>query len=319
MLEGNVVQQRTLADEVPPDAGVIEVRVRELSQLFDSMDPSPFHERDLDREAEEYIVGSARELPTRGPLTLVVYLDKPAGLQDEGRILREAVREHFGRKADFSRRELRQLLRRGWISLAIGLSFLAAALVGGASVVRWMGESPLATVLRESLLIGGWVAMWRPLEIFLYDWWVIRGERRLYDRLGQMPVRIVYTGSRLVRRRPWRPAARGGAPDERQAYTIRLFDEATGREVGRISEAELAFLQDALEEEGLDDHDYWINPDTVDMLERRGAPAHLISLLRAAVGDDPDGMDVAFEREGEARQSLRERRRRDGSPSQPPA
>jgi len=46
--------------------------------------------------------------------------------------------------------------------------------------------------LRESLLIGGWVAMWRPLEVFLYDWWPIRLEARLYDRLSAMPVRIVY-------------------------------------------------------------------------------------------------------------------------------
>jgi len=50
----------------------------------------------------------------------------------------------------------------------------------------------LAEVFRESLLIGGWVAMWRPLEIFLYDWWPIRAEVRLYDRLAAMPVRVVY-------------------------------------------------------------------------------------------------------------------------------
>jgi hypothetical protein len=53
-----------------------------------------------------------------------------------------------------------------------------------------MGE-----ILRESLLIGGWVAMWRPLEVFLYEWWPIRAEARLYDRLAAMPVRIAYTGA----------------------------------------------------------------------------------------------------------------------------
>jgi hypothetical protein len=49
---------------------------------------------------------------------------------------------------------------------------------------------PLGDLLRESLLIGGWVAMWRPLEIFLYDWWPIRSEVRLFDRLSTMPVQI---------------------------------------------------------------------------------------------------------------------------------
>ena len=42
------------------------------------------------------------------------------------------------------------------------------------------------------LFIGGWVSMWRPLEIFLYDWWPIREEARLSDRLAAMPVRIKY-------------------------------------------------------------------------------------------------------------------------------
>ena len=45
--------------------------------------------------------------------------------------------------------------------------------------------------LRESLVIAGWVALWRPLEIFLYDWWPIRAEAKLYDRLADMLVRVV--------------------------------------------------------------------------------------------------------------------------------
>jgi hypothetical protein len=39
-------------------------------------------------------------------------------------------------------------------------------------------------VLQQSFVIGGWVAMWRPIEVFLYDWWPIRAEARLYDRLA---------------------------------------------------------------------------------------------------------------------------------------
>jgi hypothetical protein len=47
-------------------------------------------------------------------------------------------------------------------------------------------------MVREGFLIGGWVAMWRPLEVFLYDWWPILGEVRLFDRLSGMPVHIEY-------------------------------------------------------------------------------------------------------------------------------
>ena len=52
-------------------------------------------------------------------------------------------------------------------------------------------DTRFAEVARESLLIGGWVAMWRPLEVFLYDWWPIRAEAQLFDRLSAMTVRVV--------------------------------------------------------------------------------------------------------------------------------
>jgi hypothetical protein len=51
--------------------------------------------------------------------------------------------------------------------------------------------STFGQVLHEGLAIAGWVAMWRPLEVFLYDWWPIRADARRFDRLATMPVRIV--------------------------------------------------------------------------------------------------------------------------------
>ena len=52
----------------------IEVRVRELGQIFSSLDPSPFTERDLDDDAEAYIVGWAREVDRQGPFRIIVHL-----------------------------------------------------------------------------------------------------------------------------------------------------------------------------------------------------------------------------------------------------
>jgi hypothetical protein len=96
------------------------------------------------------------------------------------------------------RRDLRRLLRRGEISLGIGVAFLAVFFILAQVLGRLMGESGLATLFREGLIIVGWVAMWRPLEIFLYDWWPIVGQRRLYDRLSGIGVRIVQNGSALI-------------------------------------------------------------------------------------------------------------------------
>jgi hypothetical protein len=170
----------------------IEVHVGELRQLFNAIDPSPFRERDLDPQAEEFIVGWGREAPHDAPLGLVVHVDRAAGPPGEPAALGDAVREFFNDRARVTRRRLRQLLRRGRTSLLIGLRVLAALFVLGDLAELALGGRRVAGLARESLLIGGWVAMWRPLEIFLYDWWPVRAEARLYDRLGAMPVRVVY-------------------------------------------------------------------------------------------------------------------------------
>jgi hypothetical protein len=184
--------QHSAGDPIPPNCQLIEVHVAELNQLFNAIDPAPFRQRDLDPDAEEFIVGWAREVPADAPLALVIHLDRPAGLPEEPAILRDAIREFFAERAQASRRRLRQLFRQGRTSLVIGIAFLAVSLLLG-DVVAWLlGERRVGELLRESFLIGGWVAMWRPMEVFLYDWWPIRAEARLADRLSGMPVRISY-------------------------------------------------------------------------------------------------------------------------------
>jgi hypothetical protein len=184
----------------PPVAGdvivtgskVIEVRVAELRQLFNAIDPSPFRERDLDPRADEFIVEWARELPRGAPLALRVHLDRAGGRADEATLLGQAIHQYFEARAAGSRRSLRELFRRGRISLVIALAFLGASLALS-DFIRNVSDGGFAAVLGEGFIIGGWVAMWRPLEVFLYDWWPIRAEARLLDRLSEMPVRIEYT------------------------------------------------------------------------------------------------------------------------------
>ena len=179
-----------VGDPLPAGCQVIEVHVGELNQLFNAMDPAPFRERDLDPNAEAFIVDWARELHHDRPLALVVHLDRQTGTEDAAAILKAAVREFFKQRALSTRRKLRQLLKVGRISLVIGLVVVAASVLIGDLLASALQSTRFGGVVRESLLIGGWVAMWRPLEIFLYDWWPMRAEARLFDRLNAMPVRI---------------------------------------------------------------------------------------------------------------------------------
>ena len=95
----------------------------------------------------------------------MVHLNRPAGRPDEAATLREAIHEYFGQRVVASRRRLRELFRRGRISLVIALAFLTGSIAVGDSVAGYLGDGRLGEVIREGFLIGGWVAMWRPLGV----------------------------------------------------------------------------------------------------------------------------------------------------------
>ena len=180
---------RTSAEAIPANASVVHVRLQDLDKLFDLMDPSPLNEQDLHPSVAEHIVESAREFPARAPLALILHVDQAAPEARSDQAVSDAIRTYFGRRSTQAQRQLRLHLRRGVISLAIGLAFLATTLTAS----QLLGDGGFAKTLRSSLEIGGWVALWRPMEMFLYDWWPILGDKMFYRRLAQMPVQIKYS------------------------------------------------------------------------------------------------------------------------------
>lgn len=76
---------------------------------------------------------------------------------------------------------------------------------------------------------------------------------------------------------------------------IKVYDQASGRVYGTITEAQLEALVSQLEEESREDRDYYINAATIDMFEENGVDAALVTLLRNALGDRED-MDIRWAR-----------------------
>ena len=182
-------KELTVGDEIPRNCELIELHLTELSLLFNAMDPSPPREKDLDPKVEEFIVSWARAARRDAQFALQVYVDRP-GVPEQIDTVRDAIHEFFRQRSLSASRRLSQLFRVGRTSLLIGIVFLSVAVILAGVVERALGGSQISALIRESMVIGGWVAMWRPLEIFLYDWWPIRAERKLFDRLSVMPVRI---------------------------------------------------------------------------------------------------------------------------------
>ncbi len=79
---------------------------------------------------------------------------------------------------------------------------------------------------------------------------------------------------------------------------VTLFDSETNQPVGQISEAQLRFLIDHLEEESTEDRDYYISQDELDVLQESGADPVLLKVLSAALAGR-EGAEIRYVRERE--------------------
>lgn len=182
------------APVIKDDLSTISLNLRDMSQLFNSMDPSPFREKELDDDADEFIVAWARELPPDAPLRLRVYLERwPT--EDPKDVVVTAIHNHFSHRATITSMELSQLLKQGRTSLLIGLMFLAVCLFLSNSLAAH-AQVEWGAVVTQSLTIGGWVAMWRPMQIYLYDWWPLWQRKRVFSKLSHIPVEVLHRQDR---------------------------------------------------------------------------------------------------------------------------
>lgn len=169
----------------------ILIGVDRIARLFNSLDPTPFRERDFDDDAERFIVEWAQEAPANVPIEIVIQLPKEETNSESEQTVTHAVKYNFEGRATQANRELRELLREGRRALIIGIPILAFSLIASQMVNSLTGTAAFSRVVSESLLIFGWVANWRALEIFLYGWWPITRRRDLYRRLASASVKVL--------------------------------------------------------------------------------------------------------------------------------
>jgi hypothetical protein len=133
-------EQQAVGDPLSQHYERLDIHVGELKQLFNAMDPVTFRDRDLDPNAEEFIVDWSHEQPRSAQLALIVHLSRRAATTEDVTSLRQAVREYFALSASHARAELRQLFREGRWSLLIGLLFLGVAIVLGDLLIDLAGR-----------------------------------------------------------------------------------------------------------------------------------------------------------------------------------
>lgn len=171
------------------DSRIIDVAIQDLGLLFNPLDPSPPPERDLDASTEDYILGALREIGMNQPLKLVFHIPPDQFASTDAQHFATTIRNYFAYRAWGHRMALDRLLQQGWLSLLIGLCFLFICILLQRFLEMRLGDD-LGPFFGKGFDIIGWVAMWRPIEIFLYDWWPLALERRRFLRLSAAPISL---------------------------------------------------------------------------------------------------------------------------------
>src|SRR6185503_1598982 len=135
-----------------PGSCTIELRLNKASHLFDPLDASALIERDLSHRVEEFIVESMKELDAKEACEVVLHFDQSRTIADEEQIVGRAIRGYFARRAKVLQLKLHRLVRRGLISLVIGVAFLGLFFLIARMLVHFMGENAYTTFLTESLI-----------------------------------------------------------------------------------------------------------------------------------------------------------------------
>ena len=169
---------------------LIEIKLSSVAQLFNSFDPAPFHEKELDSAAEHYIVDMVKDFPPKTLFKMIIYLPRDIATTERAMKIPTAIHNHFQFKMLVADRKFRSQFRHGRSTLLIGLTFLTIALIAR-QLVSSLENHIIAQLFADALLIIGWAAMWEPITVLLYELWPIIQLKRTYEKISSMEIDVL--------------------------------------------------------------------------------------------------------------------------------
>jgi hypothetical protein len=124
-------------------------------------------------------------VPSKEPVKLRLLV--PADEVVRADTITAAIRSYFEKCRGDEQRRMSTIFWEGRIALIIGLAVVLVGNVLGQSI-RAAFTGQFAVAVANGLEIFGWVAMWKPAELLLYDWIPVRRKRNLLARLASMDI-----------------------------------------------------------------------------------------------------------------------------------
>lgn len=174
----------------PAPTETIRLRLSSLAEAFERLDPAPLDQRRLSADVVSYILDRAEEAPPDSPISIVVHLPDDEFGPRRAQLLTDAIRRGFHRQSDWERAERGEVFRTGRQFLVIGLVVYVLIWLGLGLLQRTTVNPGVYSFAHESSIVLAWVIIWRPAEIFLYDWLPIHKRRKLFDRIAAAQVSV---------------------------------------------------------------------------------------------------------------------------------
>ncbi len=167
----------------------IILELNDVDQLLIAPDSLYYGKRMLSPDAEELIIEEATTASSKDHFHLKIHLHKAEiSRKDE---ISSAIHHHFTYRREKSEKQLKRVLQLGWRSLLISIVFLGLLVSLTLVIIKLLPEGGLSITFREILIILGWVALWRPADLLLYEWRPFKREVNLFRKLEQCKLEIV--------------------------------------------------------------------------------------------------------------------------------
>ena len=126
---------------------------------------------------EEFLIEEAEGLDTRDDITLLVKSEERQPTREAE--ITDIIHKHFAYRSRKAKMSVKKIVRLGWTSLLVSFGFLILMFLMVFAITTFLPENTIVETLREVFIILGWVALWRPADLLLFDWRPFRRKGKL--------------------------------------------------------------------------------------------------------------------------------------------
>jgi hypothetical protein len=167
------------------DTYIIEISLQDPFNLYDDKDPSPLKVRDLKPILEQYIFNCLREIPNEDKVRIEFYFYEPPQTQEEKDLLKKSVKDFFSYRCKVRFLDFRLKIKYGLRSTLIGLIFLFFCIYISSVYLKNQNDI-VGQFFLEGLSVLGWVSLWNPVQVFLYEIWPILTSAKILRKCSQV-------------------------------------------------------------------------------------------------------------------------------------